>query len=76
MALGHGQLTLGSGVHRVGLGRDSQLEGLEGRWQGRCSEVSSCHPYQPSSAILKDPGELDMVRTMEDKEASCLYNRP
>lgn len=76
MALGHGQLTLGSGVHRVGLGRDTQLEGLEGRWQDRCSEVSSCHPYPGILCHYKDPGELDMVRTMEEKETNCLYNRP
>lgn len=31
MALGHEQLTVGGGVHCVGLGRDAQLERLEGR---------------------------------------------
>lgn len=51
--LGHGQLTLVSGDSYVGAGQRSvlQLEGLEERW--RCSEVSSCHPYQPTVCHLE-----------------------
>lgn len=51
--LGHGQLTVVSGDSYVGAGQRSvlQLEGLEERW--RCSEVSSCHPYQPTVCHLE-----------------------